>query len=212
MNIASRLRSARVLAVVTIDELASVAPLVDALTRGGIGAVELALRTPVSHEALREFRRLAPAMLLGAGTVLTCEQADAVKAAGADFALAPGFDAGVARHCRDIGLPFVPGVATATDIQAALALDYHCLKFFPAEPLGGLRGLRTLASPFVHLGVCFVPLGGISAETCRPYLADPLIAAVGGSWIAPKELLQKHAWSEIAVRAATAVQVAFLSP
>lgn len=201
----SRLRAARVVAVVTLDDVAAVAPLAEALIDGGIRAVELALRTPVSVEALHALRAAAPQLLLGAGTVLTCAQADAVKAARADFALAPGWDATTAEHCARIGLPFVPGVATASEIQAAVAHGCRCLKFFPAEPLGGVRGLRVLAAPFAHLGVRFVPLGGITAESSESYLAEPLVAAVGGSWIAPADAIRRHAWNEIRQNAARAV-------
>jgi len=200
-----QLGRARVVAVVTVDDVASVAPLAASLTAGGISVVELALRTP---PALREFRAAAPRVLLGAGTVLLPEQADAARAAGADFALAPGFDAATARHCEAIGLPLVPGVATASDIQAALREGFRLLKWFPAEPLGGARGLRALAAPFAHLGVRYLPLGGIDEVKAPAYLTEPAVAAVGGSWIAPTELIRRREWEAIRGRAAAAVALA----
>jgi len=211
MNLELRLRAARILAVVTIDDVAAVAPLTEALVGGGLRAVELALRTPIALEALRAMRTAAPDLLLGAGTVLSPAQADAVLAAGADFALAPGWDPATARHCADIGLPFVPGVATASEIQAAVAHGCRILKLFPAEPLGGVRGLRVLAAPFAHLGVRFVPLGGITAESSAAYLAEPLVAAVGGSWIATPEAIRRRAWDEIRQNAARTAPAPSLS-
>ena len=201
-----RLRAARVMAVVTLEQVTDVVPLVAALRAGGVRAVEVALRTPSALEALRLMRAVAPDFLLGAGTVLTPAQADAARAAGANFALAPGLDAATVRHCAQLGLPFVPGVATATDIQAAWALGCGCQKFFPAEALGGGAGLRLLAAPFAHLPVNFLPLGGIDETRLPAYLALPAVAAVGGSWIAPTELIRQQAWSEIERRAAAATK------
>jgi 2-dehydro-3-deoxyphosphogluconate aldolase/(4S)-4-hydroxy-2-oxoglutarate aldolase len=205
---ARRLAAARIVPVVTLDRAADAAPLAVTLVEAGLRAVELALRTPAALEALRAFRAAAPAVLLGAGTVLTPAQADAAQAAGADFALAPGLDAATVRHGAAIGLPFVPGIATASDIQAALGLGCTLLKWFPAEPLGGVKGLRTLAAPFRHLGVRYLPLGGISAETTGAYLAEPDVAAVGGSWIATPELIRRGAWDEIGRLARTAADLA----
>jgi 2-dehydro-3-deoxyphosphogluconate aldolase/(4S)-4-hydroxy-2-oxoglutarate aldolase len=197
-----RLTAARVLAVVVVERAEDAPPLAHALEAGGLRAVELALRTCAALDALRAMREAAPGLLLGAGTVLTAEQADAAKAAGADFALAPGLDVATLRHCGRIGLPMVPGVATASDIQAALREGCRLLKFFPAEPLGGLRGLQTLAAPFAHLGVRYVPMGGIDAARAPAYLADPAVAAVGGSWMAPAALIRRRAWNDLRTAAA----------
>lgn len=197
-----RLTAARVIAVVVVERAEDAAPLAHALEAGGLRAVELALRTPAALDALRAMRAAAPGLLLGAGTVLTAEQADAAKAAGADFALAPGLDIATLRHCGRIELPMVPGVATASDIQAALREGCRLLKFFPAEPLGGLRGLQTLAAPFAHLGVRYVLMGGIDAARAPAYLADPAVAAVGGSWMAPAALIRRRAWDELRAAAA----------
>lgn len=206
------LATARVVSVLTLDRAEDAAPLIEALLAGGIRAVELALRTPAALAAVRLMRAATPDLLLGAGTVLTPAQADAAKAAGADFALAPGCDATTVQHCRKIDLPFIPGVATASDIQAALGLGCTLFKWFPAEPLGGVRGLRSLAAPFLHLGVRFLPLGGISEETTPAYLAEPCVAAVGGSWIATPELIRGRAWDEIKQRAARVTVLVAKSP
>lgn len=203
-TLASSLREARILAVITIGNPADAAELGRALLDGGIRAVELTLRTPAALEALRALRAAVPELLVGAGTVLTPAQAEDVLAAGAAFALAPGFDPATVRRCGEIGLPFVPGVATASEIQAALGAGCRLLKLFPAEPLGGVRGLRTLAAPFAHLGVSFVPLGGIDPARAPAYLAEPLVTALGGSWIATPELIRERAWETIRRQAAEA--------
>ena len=129
--------------------------------------------TPATLEALRALCAAVPELLVGAGTVLTPEQADLARDAGADFALAPGLDVPTVRHCGASGIPFVPGIATPSDIQAALAAGCRLLKFFPAEPLGGARGLGILAAPFAHLGVTYLPLGGIDKENVSAYLKVP---------------------------------------
>ncbi len=203
-----RLQQSAVVAVVVVERRADSAPLLEALRAGGVRAVEVALRTPESLDALAMMREAGPDVLLGAGTVLSPEQADAARAVGADFALAPGLDLETARHCLSTGFPFVPGVATPSDVQAAVALGCRVLKFFPAETMGGVKGLQTLASPFLHLGVRFVPLGGISASTATAWLESPLVAAVGGSWIAPRELIAARDWAEIRRRAAFAAGLA----
>lgn len=204
----TRLASARVVPVITLDRPEDATPLAEMLVAAGIRSIELALRTPAALAALRAMRHAASGLLLGAGTVLTTDQADEAKAAGADFALAPGFDAAMVRHCAAIGLPFIPGVATASEIQMAIGLGCSLLKWFPAEPLGGVRGLRTLAAPFQHLGIRFLPLGGITEETTPSYLAESHVAAVGGSWIATSELIRRRAWDEIRQNARRAVFLA----
>lgn len=207
-----RLAIARVMPVVMINEIDEVTDFAQVVSDGNIKAVELALRNPAALDMLRAMRLAAPEVLLGAGTVLTPDQASAAKAAGADFALAPGLDAATVRHCSDIGLPFIPGVATPSDVQAAVALGCRVLKFFPAEALGGVRGLRILAAPFAHLGVRYLPLGGIGLSTSAAYLAEPCVAAVGGSWIAPPELIRCKAWTRIRQNAIDAADLAAASP
>ncbi len=201
----SSLRACRIVAVVTVGDPADAAALGRALMDGGIRAVELTLRTPAAIDALRSMRAAVPELLLGAGTVLTPAQADDVKNAGADFALAPGFDLATVQRSAEIELPFVPGVATASEIQAAIGAGCRLLKLFPAEPLGGVRGLRTLATPFAHLSVTFLPLGGIDLAKAPGYLAEPLVSAVGGSWIATPEMIRQRAWEQIRQHAADAM-------
>jgi 2-dehydro-3-deoxyphosphogluconate aldolase/(4S)-4-hydroxy-2-oxoglutarate aldolase len=147
-------------------------------------------------------------MLAGVGTILTTDQADDALAAGAAFGVSPGINPDVVRHCIDIGLPFGPGVMTPTDIDQSVALGCRLLKFFPATSSGGQAHLKNIAAPYAHLGLGFVPLGGVSAENLGEWLANPLVAAVGGSWLAPRDLIAAGNWTEIERRARKAKQIA----
>lgn len=200
------------IAVVTVERESDAEPIIEALVAGGIGAIELTLRTPAALSSLKLMRAAAPNVRLGAGTVLTPAQADLARAAGADFALAPGLDEETVRHCARIGLPFIPGVATASEIQKAVNLGCRFLKLFPAEALGGARGLRMLNAPFEHLGLRYLPLGGIDATLAGGYLAQRCVATVGGSWIASAERIRRQAWDEIREQAAAAVAIGGSKP
>ena len=203
-----RLRRCGVVAVLVVDRVDDAAPLARALMDGGIDAMELTLRTPVALEALRVIRREVPEMLAGIGTILTPQQVVDVYDSGAAFGVAPGTNPAVIRQARQVGLPFAPGVVTPSDTEAALELGCRELKFFPAEPSGGLSYLKSLAAPYAHLGLRFVPLGGLNAQNMAAYLADPLILAIGGSWLAPRDLINQHRWSTITQRAREARAIA----
>ncbi len=207
-DLQQRFRDERIAAVLIIENPAHAAPLVGALREGGIHCVELTLRTPAALEVLREMRAMAPDFLLGAGTVLTPQQIAEVKEVGADFAVAPGCNPKVVAAARDAGLFFAPGIATPTDIEMALQEECRVLKFFPAETSGGLAHLESMAAPYRHLGLQFIPLGGINPGNLAIYLASPLIAAVGGSWIAPQNLIRDGDWTGISRRAAEARSIA----
>lgn len=199
-----RIERCGVIAVLVVDEVAHAVPLARALMDGGIDAMELTLRTPVALEALAAIRAQVPGMLPGVGTVLTPEQADEAVSAGAAFGVAPGLNPRVVRAARDAGLPFAPGIATASDLEAALELGCREMKFFPAEAAGGLSYLKNLAAPYTHRGVRFFPLGGLNPTNVREYLSSPLVAAVGGSWIAPRDAIRRENWDAIRSGAAQA--------
>jgi 2-dehydro-3-deoxyphosphogluconate aldolase/(4S)-4-hydroxy-2-oxoglutarate aldolase len=146
-------------------------------------------------------------MMPGIGTILTPEQVDQVAEAGAAFGVAPGLNRRVVLRAQEVGLPFAPGVATPSDLEAALELGCREVKFFPAEPSGGLAYLKSMAAPYTHLGVRFVPLGGLKADNLGDYLRSPLVLAVGGSWLAPRDLIQQHDWDAITRRAAEATRI-----
>jgi 2-dehydro-3-deoxyphosphogluconate aldolase/(4S)-4-hydroxy-2-oxoglutarate aldolase len=195
------LRDAGVIAVLVIDRLQDAVPLARALVAGGVRVMELTLRTDCALDALRAIREEVPEMTAGAGTVLTPGQVAAVSDAGAAFGVSPGLNPRVVTAAREAGLSFAPGVAVPSDVESALELGCRLLKLFPAEPMGGVAYLKSMAAPYEHLGVGFVPLGGINTGNLPSYLSEPLITAIGGSWIAPRDLIVQGDWSAIEQRA-----------
>jgi len=195
--LASRIESTGIVAVLVIDREEDGPPLAKALLAGGVDVMELTLRTPAALGALRPIRAEVPEMLAGAGTVLTPVQVEEVKKAGAEFAVSPGVNPRVLQAAKDAALPFAPGIATPSDIEHALEFDCRLLKFFPAEPSGGLAYLKAMSAPYQHLGVRFLPLGGLNEKNMSTYLADPFIAAIGGSWLAPRDAIREQRWQDI---------------
>lgn len=194
----TKIEQSGVLAVLVVDSVSSAVPLAQALLRGGVDAIELTLRTEAALGAVKAIKAEVPQMTVGCGTVLTPHQVDSVHEAGADFAVSPGLNPATLSHAIATGLPFAPGIATASDIELALSKGCRLLKFFPCETSGGLRHLRVLAAPFRHLGVKYIPLGGIHPGNLDDYMEDRgLIAAVGGSWLAPRELVAASDWDGI---------------
>ena len=196
-SISKRIESTGIVAVLVIDREEDGPELAKALLEGGVDIMELTLRTPAAIGALRRIRAEVPDMLAGAGTVLTPAQVEEVKNAGAEFAVSPGLNPRVMQAAKEAGLPFAPGISTPSDIEQALEFDCRLLKFFPAEASGGLARLKAMSAPYQHLGVRFVPLGGVNEKNMSAYLADPLIAALGGSWLAPREAIMEKRWSDI---------------
>nr|WP_154924123.1 bifunctional 4-hydroxy-2-oxoglutarate aldolase/2-dehydro-3-deoxy-phosphogluconate aldolase [Microbacterium testaceum] len=173
-----------------------------ALARGGVTCVEMTLRTAAGLESLAALARETE-LLVGAGTVLSRAQVEAVADAGARFVVSPGFDEGVVDATRAAGMTSLPGVATASEIQRAVVAGIDTLKFFPADRLGGLGTIRALAAPFA--GVRFVPSGGVSDRNAAEYLAHPAIAAVSGSWIVPNDAVAAEDGDRIECLTAAAV-------
>ena len=190
-----------VIAVLVVDRVEDAVPLANALLEGGIDIMELTLRTPAAIDALRAVKDEVPDMIAGAGTILTVEQVQQVAATGAAFGVAPGMNPRIVRAAECAGLPFMPGVLTPSDVEQALECGCRVLKFFPAEPVGGLSYLKSMLAPYVHLDVRFIPLGGLTAANASAYLKDSQILAVGGSWIAKRELIERRDWRSIAQNA-----------
>ena len=206
-EILRRIEKCRVIAVLVVNEAKQAVPLARALLEGGIDVMELTLRTPAALEALRRVREEVPEMLAGIGTVLNSQQVAEIARLKAAFAVAPGTNPRVITAAKEHGLPFMPGVAVPSDLEAALELGCRDLKFFPAEPSGGLAYLKNMSAPYAHLGVRFVPLGGLSTKNVKDYLAHPSILAVGGSWLAPGELIKAEAWDKIRANASEAREI-----
>jgi len=195
---------AGVIAVLVIDREEDAVPLAKALLTGGVNIMELTLRTPAAIPALKRIRQETPQMIAGIGTILSKDQVTQAVDAGAAFGVAPGVNPAVVQFAQSQSLPFGPGIMTPTDIDQSVGLGCRLLKFFPAESSGGLKHLQNIAAPFLHLGLGFIPLGGINAANMGEYLSSPLITAVGGSWLAPKDLVNAGNWAEITRRAAEA--------
>ncbi|WP_030948703.1 bifunctional 4-hydroxy-2-oxoglutarate aldolase/2-dehydro-3-deoxy-phosphogluconate aldolase [Streptomyces sp. NRRL S-646] len=202
-DLASVLDGARLLPVLTVPSPATAGPLADALAAGGARCAEVTFRTPGAEQVLKTMAAHG-GLVVGAGTVLTPEQVERAVAAGARFVVSPGFDEEVVAKCGELGVPVVPGIASATELMRALKSGLDTVKLFPAEPLGGLRTLRALAAPFPR--VRFVPTGGIDAYRMAAYLADPAVLAVGGSWMATADHLERGDHEEIRRLTADAVE------
>jgi 2-dehydro-3-deoxyphosphogluconate aldolase/(4S)-4-hydroxy-2-oxoglutarate aldolase len=194
-----------IVAVLVADDPERAVRCGQALVAGGVRAVELALRTPRALDCLEALISQVPDLFVVAGTVLTPAQADDVRKRGCETAVAPGLNPSVVRHALDSGMSFAPGIVTPSDIEAALELGCTTLKHFPAEPSGGMAMLQSMAGPYRHLGLDFIPLGGIRESHIDEYLSNPLVLAIGGSWICPKMLVADEQWDEIERRAREAV-------
>lgn len=196
-----KVRQQKIIAVVVIDDAEAAVPLALALLEGGISVIELTMRTPSAFESLQRIREHCPETTAGLGTVISTAQVEKAAAAGAAFAVAPGLNPKVVLAAQAAGLPFAPGIVTPTDIEAAVELGCKLLKFFPAESSGGIAYLNSMAAPYAHLGIEFIPLGGLDVNNFTRYLALKNVPAVGGSWIAPRDLIQNKAWTAITANA-----------
>ncbi|PTX92813.1 keto-deoxy-phosphogluconate aldolase [Spartobacteria bacterium LR76] len=196
-SLAAKIEKCGIIAVLIIDRVDDAVPLARALLAGGVNVMELTLRTPAAIDALKAITAEVPEMVAGVGTVLTPAQAKLAKESGAAFAVAPGFNPRVLEAAREQGISFAPGVLTPTDIELAVEGGCKLLKLFPAEPSGGLKYLKAVAAPYAHLGLKYIPLGGLNSANMGSYIADPLVSALGGSWLAPKDLIKAGKWDEI---------------
>ena len=201
-----RFASLRIIPVIVIDDSADAVPLARALSDGGLPCAEVTLRTPHALESLRRIAAELPDMLVGAGTVLTPAQAAESRSAGARFVVAPGFNAGVVEYCQSVELPAFPGVCTPTEIEMALGLGLSVLKFFPAEPIGGLAYLKAIAAPYT--GVSFIPTGGVGPANLAGYLGFARVVACGGSWMAPNDWISARQFDRIRETTRAAVSIA----
>jgi 2-dehydro-3-deoxyphosphogluconate aldolase/(4S)-4-hydroxy-2-oxoglutarate aldolase len=192
--------------VIEIPDPELVSPLADALVEGGLPCAEITFRTEAAATALASMVRLRPDMLVGAGTVLSVDQVDRALDAGAKFLVSPGFNPNVVEYALGKGAVVLPGICTPSEIEMARMLGLDTVKFFPAEAAGGAKYIKALTAPYRSLR--FVPTGGIDANNLEGYLSIPQVLAVGGSWMAPKRLLQERKFAEIAQRTREAVTLA----
>lgn len=200
------LKLSPVMPVVVIDDVGLAEPLARALLAGGIRTIEVTLRTPTALDAIAAIARTVPEMIVGAGTVLSPGDLDAAVNAGARYALSPGGTPKLMKAARKRPIPFIPGVATSSELMRGLDLGYTCFKFFPAEQLGGPAGLKAQAGPLPAARFC--PTGGVTLEKARAYLALENVLCVGGSWVAPPDKIKAGDWSGIEALAREAAALA----
>lgn len=194
-KIYDRIRATGIIPVVVMDDADKAEALAGALCEGGLPCAEVTFRTAAAEETIRRMKKSNPDMLVGAGTVLTKEQADRAIGAGAGFLVSPGFNPEVCMYAMKKGVPFIPGVMTPTEIEQAMAHGITMLKFFPATAAGGVKMLSALASPYQ--AVSFMPTGGISADNAAEFLALKNVYACGGSWMVKKDLIASGAFDRI---------------
>lgn len=206
-SILDQIARSGVVPVIAIEKAEYALPLADALLQGGLLVIEITFRTAAAAEVIRQISTARPHLLVGAGTVLNSANLEAAAANGAAFAVAPGLNSAIIKHAQRLNLPFVPGVATPTEIEAGLELGCKLLKFFPAEALGGVQMLEALSAPYKHTGMRFMPTGGISPYNLESYLKLETVAAVGGTWIARKDDLIAGKWPEIRARCQAAAEL-----
>lgn len=203
-EIAETIKKIGLVPVVVLHDAKNAKPLAQALCDGGLPCAEVTFRTDAAADSIRIMTESFPDMLIGAGTVLTTEQADHAILAGAKFIVSPGFNPSVVSHCIEKNIPIIPGINNPTGIESVLSFGLKTVKFFPAEPSGGLNMIKALAAPYPQIR--FMPTGGISPQNLSAYLAFDKIIACGGSWMVKEELIQEGKFDEIQRLTAEAVQ------
>jgi 2-dehydro-3-deoxyphosphogluconate aldolase/(4S)-4-hydroxy-2-oxoglutarate aldolase len=195
VNTIEKIKQMKIVPIITIHRIKDVIPVIQALIRGGLPVAEIMFRTDLAGEAINIASRTFPDLLLGAGTILTPDQADEAYAHGAQFMVTPGFNPRVVDHCLDRNIPIIPGLNSPTQIEQALERGIDHVKFFPAEASGGLPFINAIATPYGS--VRFMATGGINNTNLKHYLSNPFIFACGGSWIVKKELITESRFDDI---------------
>lgn len=202
----SELHKFPVIPVIVLDRADDAVPLAEALLAGGLSIIEVTFRTEAAAESIERITKAFPEMQVGAGTVVTPEQAKQAIDAGSQFGLAPGTDPETIAYFRERGVPFIPGVMTPSDIQTAVKAGCTSLKFFPAGAAGGPKLLKAMSAPYGSLGVKFCPTGGVTLDNILDYLNMPEVFAVGGTWLATKPQIQNGEWATITQQVKDALQ------
>jgi 2-dehydro-3-deoxyphosphogluconate aldolase/(4S)-4-hydroxy-2-oxoglutarate aldolase len=184
-----------VIPVIVIERLVDAVPLAHALVAGGVRVLEVTLRTPVALAAIEAIARAVPQAIVGGGTLRSAADVRQAMSAGCVFGVSPGYTADVGHAAREVGLPLLPGVATASELMVTQADGFSFVKFFPAAAAGGIPMLKALAGPFPDVAFC--PTGGVTAETAREFLALPNVKVCGGSWLTPADAIAAGDWGRI---------------
>ena len=193
----ARIGSLRIVPVIAIENADAALPLADALLEGGLSLAEITFRTDAAAAVIEKIASQRPGILLGAGTLLNTQNLRRAAECGAAFGVAPGFNPEIVREALKIGFPFSPGVMTPSDIEGALSFGIKVLKFFPAGAAGGVKMLSSIAGPYAHLGVRFIPTGGVNLNNMEEYLGEKSVLAIGGTWIATRDDIAAGRWNII---------------
>ena len=207
MNLMDQIRTHRLIPVLEIASATNALPLAEAILEGGISIMEITLRTSDAIKAIIAIRNTFPEILVGAGTVITLEQAAMVQDVGAQFGVSPGFDSEVVRSFQDQGIPFIPGVVTPSEVQAAIKKQCYLLKYFPADVAGGPQYLRGLSGPFSAYDIQFCATGGVNQENMSEYFEIPSVCSIGGSWLASRQQIYDQDWKGIKQQVALALEL-----
>ena len=194
-DINKKIHDIGIVPVIALENVEDAAPLARALCNGGLPVAEVTYRTAAAHDAMIEMRKACPEMIIGAGTVLTKEQVDSAIDAGAEFIVSPGTNPVTIKYCQEKGIPIFPGTANGADIETAMSFGLKVVKFFPAEPLGGLKMIKALAAPYNTMK--FMPTGGVNEGNVNSYLNDPVILACGGTWMIDKKAIAEKNFDRI---------------
>ena len=205
MRIVKKISELKIIPVLVLNNKEAAKPLADVLIQENLPCAEVTFRTEQTIDIISQLKKTAPSLLVGAGTVLTCEQAQRAVDAGAEFVVSPGFEKTLIEYCIKNNIFIIPGVATASEIQGALSVGLSVLKFFPAVELGGPKMIQALSAPFKT--VSFVPTGGIKKENIMDFLALPSVLACGGSWLVKKDLVENLQFEAIAALVREAVSL-----
>ena len=189
-----RLCALKIIPVIAIKDADDAVALGRTLLENGMPSAEITFRTPAAAESIRRLREAFPEMIIGAGTVLTTAQVDQAIEAGGDFIVSPGLNPRIVQYCQARGVPIIPGVNNPSLVEQAMELGLKTLKFFPAEPSGGLGMLKAMSAVYP---VSFMPTGGVSPSNVKDYLALPAVFACGGTWMVPANLIDNREWDKI---------------
>lgn len=195
-DIKQQIKALKIIPVIAIDNVEDIIPLGKVLVENGLPVAEITFRSDAAEEAIRLLRESQPEMLIGAGTVLNRAQVIAAKEAGATFIVSPGFNPNTVRACQELGIEIIPGVNNPSAVEAALEMGLTTMKFFPAEPSGGISMVKSLLAPYTDLEL--MPTGGIKPSNVNDYLAIPRVIACGGTWMVDKSLIENGEWEELA--------------
>lgn len=204
-DIIRKIEETGIIPVIALEDSQGARMLGNALMEGGLPCAEVTFRTDAAKDVIRILNDEFPDLLVGAGTVLTTEQVDQAVEAGAKFVLTPGFNPKVVHYCVERDILIIPGCATPSDVEQALELGIHVVKFFPAEQSGGLAYIQAMSAPYKS--VRYIPTGGLNPENVRKYLKSDCVLACGGSWMVKKELLEKKDFQEICRLTQEAVEI-----